>query len=177
MGEQEVVYSEINKKNSSYIFVIIFAVILLILAVIMFTTYLPLSKSQTTPDIDYKESQYTLSEIMEHGKEKGFEFCNELGREDLKKDCIESYLLNKAKEELNASICKESNDENFVQRCQYDTIFPEVAKKYNEEIISKNDTEIIPSNIGLCDQIDDEELKVLCLNPKIAIEEDYHLLD
>ena len=124
-----------------------------------------------------EESQHTLSEIMEQGKEKGLNFCENIERGDLKKDCIESYLLNKAKEELDASICRESDNEIFVQRCQYNTIIPEVAKKYNEESAIKNDTTIVPSNIDLCSQIDDEYTRELCLNPETAIEEDYHLLD
>lgn len=115
--------------------------------------------------------EYTLGEIMGKGATEGLDFCNTLEKKDIKKTCIESYIFNRAKQELNASICKESKDSVFVRDCQYRAIVPAVAKKYCEESKAQNNTNIAPSNINLCKQIDNEQDREKCYNPKQVVDE------
>ena len=114
--------------------------------------------------------EYTLGEIMSKGASEGLDFCNTLEKKDLKKVCVESYIFNRAKQESNASICKESKDDVFVRSCQYRAIVISVAKKYCEESKSQNNINITPSNINLCGQIDNEGDKAGCYNPKQIVD-------
>ena len=125
---------------------------------------------ETLPVATFPDNkEYTLVEIMKKGESEGLDFCNTLDKQDIKEICMESYLSNKAKKEQNASVCKESKDSEFIKRCQY-VIVSIVAKKYCEESKAKNDTNITPTNIGLCEQIDNEQDKANCYNPKQVIE-------
>ena len=158
-------------KISLTIFLTIISIGLIVM-IFMATTENNTPLKKTAP-----EDNLTLSELLKQGEEEGYDFCNKIEREDLKKSCIESYLLNKSKTELDASICEQSDNEIFVKMCQYNAILPVVAKTYIEESHSQNNSEVVPSNVELCEQIKDEADKILCKNPKQAIVGDYWLLD
>jgi len=171
--------------NVSKVLIIVIIAVIIIFGFVILVSFMKESPEEKTGTERPKEQnngtfpiaplpenrEYTLGEIISKGASEGHDFCNTLEREDLKKTCVESYIFNRAKQELDASICKESEDDVFVRQCQYNAIVPAVAKKYCEESKAQNSTNIAPSNINLCEQIDNEQDKAKCYNPKQVVEE------
>jgi len=117
----------------------------------------------------------TTTDIISKAAKEGIAFCDTLEEKYLVEPCRQDYVLTKAINNKDLSICEEGKDSDFIKKCKTDTITTLVAISYKEESKAQG-KEVIPSNIGLCDQLEEKD-RELCKDPKRVIEkENYNMI-
>ncbi len=130
-------------------------------------------KAPKIAPIDSKEIEYTMNEIFSNAESHGTEFCSNLDEEYLIEPCERRAILIEATTTEDPDKCDQISDPKLVEKCKVDLIIELVALAYYEE--SKSDGEgTIPSNIALCNQLDDEEDRKLCRDPGKVFVKDYN---
>jgi len=115
----------------------------------------------------------TTQDIYKSIVNDGEEYCNTL--EGIEREqCIKAYIRSKAEEEEDPDICEEIQDDDFIRNCEASVAIVAVALKYNEEKGVDPFVKTIPSNIELCDKINNQEDRELCKNPSEVINKCYH---
>ena len=130
-------------------------------------------KNPPIASLPESKQQFTTTDISEKSLEQGIGFCDSLEIESLLKSCKDNYILSKAEEEKDYLLCEQLGDKELVDGCKGTIIILMVASAYNEESNSQDNEDIIPSNIDLCEELDNEQDKEMCYDPKEAIAKNY----
>ena len=110
------------------------------------------------------EKNTTISEINKAAIIEGVSFCDNIGDQAIKEKCVINAISDKAMAEHNTDYCNQIENKTLAYECKKKIIFAVVAIKYKEESAENPDL-INPSNIELCDSLEEKD-KNYCLNPK-----------
>jgi len=133
--------------------------------------------SPTIAPIAKTENPRTFGEVRELAANQGPVFCQQLENQDYIDECIDSYYFAKAERETNPDLCDKLNGEFSIKRCKANAIITKVALTYYEESDELNNPDVIPSNIELCDLLEDEGDRTSCKDPAYIIEKDYNKIN
>ena len=117
-----------------------------------------------------KATDYVITDIITLADDEGLGFCQSLEDEHLKQVCIERHWLKEAERLGDPSVCDMCTYPGFIRQCKLQAATVAVATEYYRLFMETGDEFAVPDNIGICDQLEYEDDKKVCSNPKGAIE-------
>ncbi|MEM4244715.1 MAG: hypothetical protein QXR60_00725 [Candidatus Nanoarchaeia archaeon] len=153
-----------HPRRKSYVMIV--SASILILAFIIGIFFIsPLKKTVSEYKPSAFESSITLNEVYERAAEEGTSFCDKLTTESLKNDCVFIAVKSEAERTKNPDVCDTLKSSDMVRGCKVPVVLTEVVLKYKEESKTSGE-DVVPSNIDLCDKLDDPADREACRNPK-----------
>ena len=86
-------------------------------------------------------------------KKEPLEFCNVHETQERIDTCKNNYVIRKSIIEDEPKNCEILTDSKNIENCKDIYFFNKVKTTYKKEVIIKNSSNIIPSNINLCNEI------------------------
>ena len=173
MDQEEQEKQQTQKSLLLSIIIIAAAIILVIILLIVVWSLISSKTTIETPEFKVSPPQTTEKLNFLEELEKDPNFCDTYENIEDIESCKEGVILQRAKDELNISICDEATDSRFIEDCRLEIsqlIIEEVAITYHKE--DKEGSSEEPSNVQLCDQLEGED-KTWCENPQEVINNNY----